>query len=164
MEKHFTHVSRGKARQDRIKVPSRGNKVSWLLVMWQKLKYPMTLLPVFIDNHLNFTTQDTESSIGVWKSAEPPTASAEKVWEHLENLNMHKSTGHDKIYLWVPKEVVAEVSRPIVIIFEKLGKSDKVPTDWKGGSTTPIFKKGKKEIPKNYRSASLTSVPSKIME
>jgi len=39
-----------------------------------------------------------------------------------------------------------------------------LPADWKTANVTPIFKKGNKGLPENYRPISLTSQCSKLLE
>ncbi|CAM5085429.1 unnamed protein product [Eretmochelys imbricata] len=82
----------------------------------------------------------------------------------FRKLDVHKSMEPDALHPRVLKELVDVIAEPLAIIFENSWRSGEVPEDWKKANVVPIFKKGKKDDPGNYRPVSLTSVPGKIME
>jgi len=86
------------------------------------------------------------------------------VRDHLSNLDAHKSMGSNGMHPRVLRELTDVTAEPLSIMFECSCRKGEVSKSWRKASVTPIFKKGKKEDPENYRPVSLTSIPGKVME
>ena len=88
----------------------------------------------------------------------------EMVLNVLKKLNINKSAGPDNISPRLLKKCCKSLVRPLTIIFNKSLQTGDVPTAWKEANVTPLFKKGDKTNPLNYRPVSLTSVVGKVFE
>eukprot|EP00061_Rhincodon_typus_P002814 g18530.t1 len=82
----------------------------------------------------------------------------EKVLEKLIGLKVDKSPGTDGLHPRVLKEIAEEIVEALVVIFQELLESGRVPEVWKIANVTPLFKKGIRQKTENYRPISLTSV------
>lgn len=90
--------------------------------------------------------------------------SEEEVRKKLGKLRPDKSAGADDILPRYLLEISDQISKPLSILFNKSIEESGVPEDWRLANVTPIFKKGERAKPENYRPVSLTSQICKIME
>ncbi|KFO77742.1 Putative 115 kDa protein in type-1 retrotransposable element R1DM, partial [Cuculus canorus] len=93
-----------------------------------------------------------------------PMIQDKEVRDLLAHLDTHKSMGLDGIHPRVLKELADVLPKPLSIIFQWSWLTGEVPLDWSLANIVPIYKKGCREDPGNYRPVSLTSVTGKVME
>ena len=86
------------------------------------------------------------------------------VKSRLEKLREDKSPGDDDLSLRLLKMISEEIAQPVAILFNQSVNEGDVPLDWRSANVTPIFKKGCRNQPENYRPVSLTSLLSKVLE
>ena len=74
----------------------------------------------------------------------------------LQALNPHKAQGQDYIPPRFLKECAEELAPALTLVFPASLQQGTVPDYWKQAMVTPIFKKGDRSAPANYRPISLT--------
>lgn len=82
----------------------------------------------------------------------------------LNNLNPNESPGPDNIHPKLLKNASKSLASPLKALFDHSLLEGSIPSEWKCAEIRPIFKKGDKTQPGNYRPVSLTSVVCKLME
>jgi hypothetical protein len=88
----------------------------------------------------------------------------EGVVEILSQLKTDKSPGIDGLHPKFLYEVRNEISEVLSTIFNESIRTGVVPSDWKDALVTPLFKKGNRSEPGNYRPVSLTCILCKVLE
>ena len=84
----------------------------------------------------------------------------EDVIKQPEKLQVDKCTGVDGIHQKLLYETRIEIGE--ANLFKKFINSGELPMDWKDAVVVPLFKKGCRSSPGNYRSVSLTSMADAI--
>ena len=82
----------------------------------------------------------------------------------LGELKIHKATGPDGVPSRILQECAHEIAPALSIIFQLSLSTGFLPDPWRQANISPIFKKGDRTKPSNYRPVSLTCICCKILE
>ena len=78
----------------------------------------------------------------------------------MKKMKDNKSPGVDGI----PPKRVEQISTPLAKLFNLSLEQGIAPSEWKEANITPLFKKGSKNKPENYRPVILTLVVYKLLK
>ena len=116
-----------------------------------------------------FTEEDTDhypqaNELNIQHLLENLEVTECQVKEKLQKLRSDKAPGPDKVHPHILKSFADTLSKPLAIIFNLTLVQKKLPSIWKTGNISAIFKKGDKALPQNYRPVQLTCIICKIIE
>ena len=119
-----------------------------------------------------FTTEDISSLPVPFTKFEGNTSkhlgqlfvTPEIIAKPIKKMKDNKSPGVDGLPPKQFKEIVEEISTPVAKLFNLSLEEGIVPPEWKEANITPLFKKGSRNKPENYRPVRLTSVVCKLLE
>ena len=90
--------------------------------------------------------------------------SYEAVLGVLRGLDASSSCGPDGVQSRLLKSCADVLAYPLAVIIGRSLSTGSYPTQWSQSCVVPLFKRGSRTTPSNYRAVSLTSVPCKVAE
>lgn len=117
---------------------------------------------VFIDEPSNNMPQLTTARN--LSSLETIELTIGKVQNVIKNMKSNASPGPDEIPMIFIQKTADVLSEQLANAMQESLDKGIIPTNWKNATIVPIFKKGSRFDPVNYRPISLTSATCKIME
>lgn len=88
--------------------------------------------------------------------------SREDVTQELRSLKNRKAAGPDNISNEMLKYGGLELATNLTKLFQNVLTKHVIPNDWKASVTIPVFKKGSKSDPENYRGITLMNSTTKL--
>jgi len=122
------------------------------------------------DQFVSVFTVDNSSSVQLLilpvpscPDIQPIQIEAQGIYALLSELHSHKASGPDDIPARLLKELAYNIAPVLALTFNASLHQGKLPLDWKSVTVVPVFKKGTRTDPSNYRPISLTCI-CKIFE
>ena len=92
------------------------------------------------------------------------TVTENGVHKLLAGLEPHKTSGPDQLPARLLKGLASELAPIYTLLFQASLDQGIIPDEWKSANVVPIYKKGDRSKPENYRPVSLTSITCKTLE
>src|SRR6218665_2202121 len=134
-------------------------KLLWMLR--KLLKYSINISAECLQGNI---PEPKQTCLGSGNGVTQIIFTKENVVEQLKRLITDKSPGIDELHPKFLHEVREEIREVIAQIFKKSMQTGDIPQEWRDALIVPLFKKGNRSDPCNYRPVSLTTVVCKIME
>ena len=86
------------------------------------------------------------------------------IWTGTNVFREKSSIRSEEQVAYILKTAADELAPALALLFQLSMDQGEIPQDWKQALVVPIFKKGDKHQPSNYRPVSLTSITCKLLE
>ena len=128
-----------------------------------------TLPNALNDQFCSLFTKEDLSDKPTYKSNDIPdtteiVVTVPGVLKLLTNIKPNKATGPDEIPGEILLEYAESVAQVLSKIFNKSLSTGSLPDDWLNVNVSPLFKKGDRSNPANYRPISPTSITCRLLE